>query len=142
MTALVFRHFYGSTDSGISTEPLTDLFRESAQSTYFVLRRAPHTRNYYQQQIAFYRFDETGLEISCKTIDLKEFEKGLLNRERSQLFSLAEKTLFGPDQLLGDNCLIIRKVCSDFPDEILYEEKHCRFRGVSDRIQSQFVENH
>jgi len=52
-------------------DPLWDLFRESAQRSYFVLRRAPHTRNFYQQQISFYRFDEEGLEVSHKTIELQ-----------------------------------------------------------------------
>ncbi len=141
MTDLVFRHFYGSAQTDNAREPLSDLFRESAQHTYFVLRRAPHTRNFYQQQISFYRFDEDGLEISSKNLELKEHEKGLLNRGRSQLYSLAEKTLFGPEQLLGDDCLIIRKVCSDFPDEILYQEKYSQFKEVASRIQSQFIES-
>lgn len=140
LTELVFRHFYGSSNSDNRTNPLWDLFRESAQHTYFALRRAPHTRNFYQQQIAFYRFDEDGLEVSCKIIELKEHDKGLLTRERSQLYSLIEKTLFEPDQKLSDNCLIIRKVCSDFPDEILYEERYNRFREVAHRILAQFVE--
>ena len=141
LTDLVFRYFYGSPPSGSANGPLADLFRESAQHTYFVLRRAPHTRNYYQQQLSFYRFDEDGLEISCKTIELKEFDKGLLNRERSLVYALAERTLFASDQLLGNECLIIRKVCSDFPDEILYEEKHSVFREIASRIQTQFIEN-
>jgi hypothetical protein len=140
LTNLVFRYFYGAEATGASNESLTDLFRESAQHTYFVLRRAPHTRNFYQQQISFYRFDEDGLEISCKSIDLKEVDKGILNRERSQLYTLAQNTLFGTDQLLGDDCLIIRKVCSDFPDEILYEEKYNQFRDIASRIQTQFIE--
>lgn len=140
LTNLVFRHFFGSPRSGQLPGALSDLFRESAEHNYFVLRRAPNTRNFYQQQVAFYRFDEDGLEISSKIIDLKEFEKGLLNRERSHLFHLLEKTLFGPEQKLGDACLIIRKVCSDFPDEILYEEKHSRFMQIASRIQDQFVE--
>ncbi|NIQ04046.1 MAG: hypothetical protein GWM98_29830, partial [Nitrospinaceae bacterium] len=139
-TALVFQNFYGSSQTEASRAPFTDLFRESAQHNYFALRRAANTRNFYQQQIAFYRFDEDGLEISCKNIELKEFGKGLINRERSSLYTLAEKTLFGPDRMLGDDCLIIRKVCSDFPDEILYEEKYQQFQKISARIQSQFVE--
>lgn len=141
MTQLVFQHFYGSNPGDSASAPLYDLFRESAQHTYFALRRAANTRNFYQQQLAFYRFDEDGLEISSKIIELKEYDKGLLNRERSRLFSLAEKVLFTPEQKLGDDCLIIRKVCSDFPDEILYEEKYSRFREISRRILDQFVEN-
>ena len=49
-------------------------------------------------------------------------------------------TLFDQDNKLNDDSLIIRKVSSDFPDEILYEENYLRFKGVVNRITSQFVE--
>ncbi|PLY02590.1 MAG: ParA family protein [Desulfuromonas sp.] len=140
LTSLVFRHFYRSPVNGSGSDPLSDLFRESAQHSFFVLRRAINTRNFHQQQIALYRFDEDGLEISHKEIELKEFEKGLINRERSALYTLAEKVLFGPDKMLGDDCLLIRKVCTDFPDEILYDEKHKTFKQISERIRKQFIE--
>jgi chromosome partitioning protein len=137
---IFFRCFYGQAQSGVNNRSLTDLFRESAQQSYFVLKRAPRTRNFYQQQVAFYRFDEEGLEVSHKIVDLKEFDGGLLNRERSQLFKLMAATLFDQDNMLNDDTLIIRKVSSDFPDEILYEENYLRFKGVVNRITSQFVE--
>jgi len=140
MTSFFFQHLYGPTQTGRTNDPISDLFRETAQHTYFVLRRAVNTRNFYQQKVAFYRFDEHGLEIARKEIDLKEFEKGLINGEHSQLYNLVEKTLFGPDGMLGDDCLIIRKVSSDFPDEILYDEKYKTFQRVSTRIQQQFIE--
>ena len=140
LTDLVFNNFYGSDQPDSRLNPMADLFRESAQNTYFVLRRAPHTRNFFKQQISFYRFDEDGLEISCKTIDLIEWGKSLRNREPSSLYQLATKTLFDPDRKLGDDCLIIKKVSSDFPDEILLEENYDRFRDIRDRILPQFVE--
>jgi cellulose biosynthesis protein BcsQ len=139
-TDLFFRYFYGQSQSGSNNASLNELFRESAQQSYFALKRAPRTRNFYQQQVAFYRFDDEGLEVSHKTIDLKEFDGGLLNRERSQLFKLMAKTLFDQDGMLNDDSLIIRKVSSDFPDEILYEENYREFKGVIKRITSQFVE--
>lgn len=138
---LIFRYFYDHSHSGSSNVSLTDLFRESTQHSYFALKRAPRTRNFYQQQVVFYRFDEEGLEVSHKIIDLKEFDGRLLHRERSQLFNLMSATLFDQDNMLNDDSLIIRKVSSDFPDEILYEENYSHFRGVANRITSQFIEN-
>ena len=138
---LIFRYFYDQSHTGTDNASLTDLFRESTQQSYFALKRAPHTRNFYQQQVIFYRFDEEGLEVSHKIIDLKEFDGRLLNRERSQLFNLMSSTLFGQDNMLTDDSLIIRKVSSDFPDEILYEENYRLFRGVTNRIISQFIES-
>jgi len=139
-TELVFRHFYGQAQALPADAPIIDLFRESAQHTYFALRRAPHTKNFYQQQVAYYRFDDDGLEISRKIIELKEFDKGLFNRERSQLYDLAAATLFDANQHLGDDALIIRKVSSDFPDEILYEEAYRSFSDIIKRIHGQFIE--
>jgi len=137
---LVFRHFYGQAQDAAAETPIIDLFRESAQHTYFALRRAPHTKNFYQQQLAYYRFDDEGLEISRKIVDLREFDKGLFNRERSSLYDLAAATLFNGGQLLGDDALIVRKVSSDFPDELLYEEAYQHFSDIVKRISGQFIE--
>lgn len=133
----VFRHFYRSKREVGATDPIRDLFRESAQRSYFVLRRAPNTRNFYQQQISFYRFDEDGLEVSHKIIDLVEFETRFLTKERSSLYRLAERTLFDRHGRLGDAFLLIRRVGSDFPEEILYNEEHDRLSAVADRIAAQ-----
>ncbi len=135
-----YRYFYGQAQSEPDNSSLTELFRESAHQSYFALKRAPHTRNFYQQKVAFYRFDEEGLEVSHKIIDLKEFEGGLLKRERSQLFKLISATLFDQENMLNSDSLIFRKVSSDFPDEILYEENYQHFKSVLNRITSQFVE--
>jgi len=139
-TELVFQHFYGQAQNAAAETPLADLFRESAQHTYFALRRAPHTKNFYQQQLAYYRFDDDGLEISRKIVDLREFDKGLFNRERSSLFDLASATLCDGGQMLGDDALIVRKVSSDFPDELLYEDAYQRFSDIVKRISGQFIE--
>ena len=137
---LIFRYFYDHSHSGADNVSFTELFRESTQASYFALKRAPNTRNFYQQQVVFYRFDEEGLEVSHKIIDLKEFDGRLLNRERSQLFTLMAATLFDQNNMLTDDSLIFRKVSTDFPDEILYEENYNLFRGVANRITSQFIE--
>lgn len=134
---LVFRHFYHSQREVPATDPLRDLFRDSAQRSYFVLRRAPNTRNFYQQQISFYRFDEDGLEVSNKTIELQEFETRFLSREQTLLYKLAARTLFDAENRLGDSFLLIRRVSSDFPEEILYTEERKRFTTVLERIASQ-----
>ena len=114
-----------------------DLFRESAQRSYFVLRRAPHTRNFYQQQISFYRFDEEGLEVSHKTIELQEFERRLLGKERSDIFPLLERTIMGADGKLTDAFLLVRKVSVDLPEEILFDEHYARFAAILGKISTQ-----
>jgi len=129
---LVFRHFYGNKRAVEPGDPLWDLFRESAQRSYFILRRAPHTRNFFQQQLSFYRFDEEGLEVSHKIIELQQ-----LDRHESELFALLERTLFDAEGKLGDHFLLLRKVSADLPEEILYDENYTRLTGVMTKIAQQ-----
>ncbi len=136
-TDAIFRYIYQSRKEVGPHDPLRDLFRESAQRSYFALRRAPNTHNFFQQQLAFYRFDEEGLEISQKIIDLKEFEARFLLKERSSLFQLVSRTLLDQESRMGDWFLLVRKVSSDFPEEILYDENHQHFSAIRDRIAGQ-----
>lgn len=136
-TSLIFRYFYSAKRTIEAHDPIYDLFRESAQRSYFVLQRAPHTRNFYQQKLSFYRFDDNGLEVSHKTIELQEFEKRLLSKERSDLFPLLERTLFDEQGRLSDAFLLLRKVSSDLPEEILYDQNFASFAAIMAKISTQ-----
>jgi len=136
-TNLIFRYFYGAKRAIEAHDPIWDLFRESAQRSFFLLQRAPHTKNFYQQKLSFYRFDDNGLEVSHKTIELQEFEKRLLSKERSDLFPLLERTLFDDQGRLNDTFLMIRKVSSDLPEEILYDQNFADFAAIMAKISTQ-----
>jgi hypothetical protein len=136
-TGLVFRYFYGAKRSVETHDPVWELFRESAQRSYFLLQRAPHTKNFYQQKLSFYRFDDNGLEVSHKTIELQEFEKRLLSKERSDLFPLLERTLFNEQGRLEDEFLLLRKVSSDLPEEILYDQNYANFSAIMHKVGTQ-----
>ena len=135
--SLAFRYFYGAKRTVEAHNPVWDLFRESAQRSYFLLQRAPHTRNFYQQKLSFYRFDDEGLEVSHKIIELQEFEKRLLSKERSDLFPLLERTLFDDQGRLGDTFLLLRKVSSDLPEEILYDQNFATFARIMAKVSTQ-----
>ena len=136
-TSLVFRYFYGAKRSIETHDPVWELFRESAQRSYFILQRAPHTKNFYQQKLSFYRFDDSGMEVSHKTIDLQEFEKRLLSKERSDLFPLLERTLFDDQGRLEGEFLLLRKVSSDLPEEILYDQNYANFSAIMNKVGTQ-----
>jgi len=136
-TRLVFRYFYGSKRVVAPNDPTWELFRETALRSFFVMQRTPHTRNFFQQQLSFYRFDENGLEVSHKIVELLEYEKRLLGRERSDLFPLLERTLFDAEGRLGDTYLVVRKVSTDLPEEILFDQSYDQFRAVMEKIGSQ-----
>ena len=136
-TSLVFRYFYGAKRSIETHDPVWELFRESAQRSYFILQRAPHTKNFYQQKLSFYRFDDSGLEVSHKIIELQEFEKRLLSKERSELFPLLERTIFDDQGRLEDAFLLLRKVSSDLPEEILYDQNYANFSAIMNKVGTQ-----
>lgn len=127
---LVMQDIFGEQRQVDPGDPLYDLLRESAQRCYFVLRRAPHTRGFYQQQLSFYRFDENLLELSHKQIAFKE-------QEQSPLFRLASRTLLTSNNLLDDHFLLVRRVSTDFPEEILYDENYQRFLSAGTAIAGQ-----
>ena len=131
---LIFRHIYQSPQDASGSQPLRELFRESAQRSYFVLRRAPGTRNFFRQQLSFYRFDETGLEVSHRVVDLDAASRD----SKNPLQRLAQKTLCDEPGRLGDDFLLVRRVSSDVPEEILYDEAQEAFREAGRRIARQF----
>lgn len=136
-TGLVFRYFYGAKKTVEPHLPIWDLFRETAQKSYFLLQRAQNTQNYYQQKLSFYRFDENGHEVSHRTIDLQEYQKRFLSKERSELFSLLERSLFDKQGRLGDEFLLIHKVSSDLPEEILFDQNFSSFVAMIEKIKTQ-----
>lgn len=136
-TDTVFRHIYRTRREMVSGDPLREIFRETAQRSFFAFRRAPKTRHFYQQQLSFYRFDEDGLEVSHKKIDLLPLDQ--LKVEDPLLARLVE-VLSDPNGLLGDAFLLLARVSSDFPEEILYAEEYERFSQIGARIASQLLE--
>ncbi len=136
--SLVFPYFYRARRQIESHDPLRDLFRESSQRSYFVLRRTPNSRSYYQQQLSFYRFDETGLEISHKVIELTELNSAASQDGLPPLAPLLRKaSLLDGDNRLTDTFLLVRRVSSDFAEGILYDEQYREFRSVAERIAAQ-----
>jgi cellulose biosynthesis protein BcsQ len=124
---LVFRHFYHSQKDISATDPLRDLFRESAQRSYFVLRPAANGTGFDPARLAFHRFDEDGFEISHKIIELKEYENRFLHKERTRLYQLAAKSLL-EENGHPDGCfLLIRRMGTNTPEEFLLDEHRRRF---------------
>ncbi|MEJ2200891.1 MAG: ParA family protein [Desulfuromonadaceae bacterium] len=135
---LAFPYIYRSHRQLEAQDPLRGLFRESAQRSYFVLRRAPHTRSHFQQQLSFYRFDEEGLEVAQKIIDLPNLNDP---KERTDLPLLGpllkNMRLLGDDNRLQDGHVLIRRVSSDFPEGLLYDEQYRGFRRIAEKITAQ-----
>jgi len=61
----------------------------------------------------------------------------LLSNERSPLFPLLERTLFDEQGRLGEAFLIVRKVSSDLPEEILFDVNFAEFTAIMSQISPQ-----
>jgi len=131
---LLFSHFYTTRKDSSPTDPLRDLFRESAQDSYFAFVQTPHTRNFFRPQISYLRYDENGLEISHKQITLDEPSKSWPERHSSPLHRMLATALLEADGRLGDGILLVRRVSTDFPEEILYEENYASFASAGEKI--------
>ena len=64
----------------------------------------------------------------------------MLTKERSDLFPLLERSLFDDQGRLGDAFLLLRKVSSDFPEEILYDSNFARFAAIMAKVSAQLPE--
>lgn len=136
-SSLVFRHCYHTQKKINPADPLVDLFRESALRSYFVLRHASDKSAEGSQNLLFYRFDEEGFEISHKSIPLRKHESRFLHKEPSALFRLASPTLFEEETARKDRFLFIRRINSDFPEEILLDESYARLNAAMQYIGSK-----
>ncbi|TFH66079.1 MAG: ParA family protein [Candidatus Zixiibacteriota bacterium] len=124
----IFQHFFRSSRELPADDPLRELFRESTQRSYFSICQQPETRGHFRQQLAFYRFDDEGLMLSRKVIDPPAVSGNFGN-----LLGLIQDE----SRRLGERVLIVRRVDSDFPDDILLDENHTRMRQATKRIINQ-----
>jgi cellulose biosynthesis protein BcsQ len=124
---LVFRYFYRSQKEIAPSNPLRELFRESAQRSYFVLRLVATNNGFEKSSLAFHRFDEEGLEISQKTVEIKEFKGRFLNREKTKLYSLIEATILA-EQVAENAFLLIRQVGSAAATNSTLDEQSAAFQ--------------
>jgi len=128
---LVLTHFHGVAPAAAAEDTLKGFFRESAAQAYFVLHRKPGTRGFFRQELSFYRFDLNGLEVSHKSIGLDNLP------QTSALPQLLTATIASEDGRLGEEFLLIRKVHSDTPEEILTHSEYATLKAAAEKIRRQ-----
>lgn len=124
---LVFRYFYRSQKEISPSNPLRELFRESAQRSYFVMRLVAANNGFEQSNLAFHRYDDEGLEISQKTVEIKEFKSRFLHREKTKIYRLIEAT-FLAEQVAQNAFLLIRRVDSPAASGMLPDDHRAAFQ--------------
>jgi len=133
-TSLVFRHYYHTQKKINPTDPLADLFRESALRSYFILR---HTDDDTCSSLQFFRFDEEGFEVSHKTVELRKHESRFLHKGPSALYSLVSQTLLQDEKPVRNRFLFIRPINSEFPEDILLDENYSRLNEAMRALESK-----
>lgn len=130
---LVFRYFYRSQKEISPSNPLRELFRESAQRSYFVMRMTTAKNGFEKPCLAFHRFDEEGLEISQKTVEIKEFKTRFLQREKTKLYRLIEATVLA-ENVAENSFLLIRRAESQSSAGILVDEHRSAFEQTLSNV--------
>jgi chromosome partitioning protein len=116
------------------TDPAWIMLRESARESSFVFRRL---ENGGGPMVEFSRFDMEGIQLLKKLYPLKEYEGGLLRRERSKLAVLMS-ALTGPEERgRRDPYLIVHPVDPEAPEAILQEENYRGFSRLKKSIAHQ-----
>jgi hypothetical protein len=90
-------------------------------------------------QVEFSQFDSRGGQLAKKLYNFREYEGGLLSRERSKLFTLMSETLSGYDGGIRDGFLLVHPVNPREPEAILQEENYRAFSRLKKRIGEQIV---
>ena len=116
------------------TDPAWEMVRESARESSFVFRPV-ETGNSSMVEVS--RFDPEGCQMLKKLYPLREFEGGLLRRERSKLFNFVSAAIPTYDGKPRDLFLVVHPVDPQNHDAILREENYRRFSALKKRIADQ-----
>jgi hypothetical protein len=110
------------------------MVKEATTGSSFVFRPTTNGSGY---MVEFTRYDRDGAPLSKKLYPLREYEGGMLSRERSKLYTLVMETLAGQDGKLREAFLLVRPVNPDAPEMILEEEQYQKFSLLKNRIAEQ-----
>jgi len=116
------------------TDAVWEMVRESARESSFVFRPV---ENGSSEMVEVSRFDQEGCQMLKKLYPLREFEGGLLRRERSKLFNFVSAALPTHGEKPRDLFLVVHPVDPQSHDSILREENYRRFSALKQRIASQ-----
>ena len=120
---------------GLPTDdPKRLMFKDATKGSSFVFRPV---RNDSGTMVEFSRFDREGMQLLKKLYPLREYEGGILNRERSGLFTLMTETVSGHADQTGTSFLLVHPVDQERPESILLEEQYREFVKLRKRIATQ-----
>ncbi|WP_298270525.1 ParA family protein [Geobacter sp.] len=114
-------------------DPTLHILRDTARESAFVFR--PVT-NGSGTTVDFHRFDLEGAHLMRKSYALKEYDGGMLQRERSRLYTMMAETFAGRLETTADSFLLVHPVNREKPEAILSEDN---YRGIA-RLRKQIAQ--
>jgi chromosome partitioning protein len=114
------------------------LFEDSARESIFVFRPVDNGEG---PAAEFHRFSIQCKPLAKKNLPLKEYEGGLLSRDRNRLFSLMSNTLGEVGGKMRDSLLVVCPLRSKTPESILAEENYKSLRKLFQNIYEQLGES-
>ncbi len=124
--AMVFDDLYGEQKSAPGSA-IKELFRETAQTSYFLLQRQEASK------VMLARLDATGETLSCRSSEVKS-TRGLLRRAVPLLHNLLERTL--PSE--GQSRMLLLKMSANPAASILAEAPYARFQTAYSRARLDY----
>ena len=112
-------------------DPRYLLFKDATKGSSFVFRQSGNGSG---AMVEFNRFDDEGAPTSRKFYPLREYEGGILSRERSRLYTLMTETLGGSEGKPGEAFLLVHPVSAEGPERILQEDNYRNFSRLKNRI--------
>ena len=116
-------------------DPTLAIMRDVARESAFVFRPA---FNGSGPAVEFHRFGLDGMHLLKKVFPLREFEGGMLRRERSKLFTLVAEAFNGRVDST-ENFLLVHPVNRQKPEAILQDEAYRGVIRLKQRIARQMA---
>jgi hypothetical protein len=115
-------------------DPARLVLQDAARQSLFVLRPEPAGA---EPRVKFMHYGLTGEFQSEVSLPFREFDGGLLRRERNRLHVLVNETLSGyGGQLRQDATLLVHPTGPRSPETFLQEDTYRQFTRISQRIAS------
>lgn len=125
-------------DKGLTADdPTWHILKDSTKESSFAFRPVENGNG---AEVEFSQFDLKGARQLKKRYPLKEYEGGVLSRERNRLFTLMSETMAGYGESLRDGFLFVHPVNSQEPEAVLLEENYRAFNRLKKRIGEQIGE--
>ncbi len=120
-------------------EQIRLMFQDSARESVFTFRAVDNGQG---STVEFHRFSTRGTPLAKKSFPLREYEGGLLSRDKSRLYSLMSETLGDSGDKMRDAFLIIYPPRGKTPESILTDENYKPLRKLLHHIAEQLGTGH